>query len=131
MNKWTAGYAFASGGEEVLLTKSVAVGVGASDGSGLGVSDRCSPRAETTAPPASLLRRRARWLLLLGLGLVALSVCAPAAFADSQTFTSVADAHVTSTSPSTNYGVSKRLRVEGSPLARSYLLFDVRLPAGA
>src|SRR5215211_6737738 len=84
----------------------------------------CARRAESTATlsaPAHL-RSSLRALLLFGAALVALWCCPHSA---------VADSHVASTNPGTNYGNSTRLRVQGRPVARSYLLFDVQLPAGA
>lgn len=42
------------------------------------------------------------------------------------TFNPVADSYVNQSSPTTNYGTSTQLRVDGSPLVRSYLRFDVR-----
>ena len=93
----------------------------------------CARRAESTATlsaPAHL-RSSLRALLLFGAALVALWCCPHAAVADSQSFSAVADSHVASTNPGTNYGNSTRLRVQGRPVARSYLLFDVQLPAGA
>ena len=42
------------------------------------------------------------------------------------TFTAIADSYVLATYPDTNYGSSVQLRVDGSPLTRSYLRFDVQ-----
>ncbi|MGH2944704.1 MAG: DUF7594 domain-containing protein [Solirubrobacteraceae bacterium] len=53
------------------------------------------------------------------------------ASADSQSFGALADAYVSSATPTSNYGGSTKLRVDGSPTIRSYLRFDVRVPAGA
>ncbi len=47
----------------------------------------------------------------------------PAAWAKS--FTDVADTHVRSDLPETNYGTATHLRVDGSPVSRSYLRFKV------
>ena len=46
------------------------------------------------------------------------------------TVTPEADAYVTSDLPSTNKGLSTVLQVDGSPIVRSYLRFNVQLPAG-
>ncbi len=48
-----------------------------------------------------------------------------AALAVSTTINPVADAYVDSSAPSTNYGTSTQLRVDGSPILRSYLRFNV------
>ena len=66
-----------------------------------------------------------------GVVLAALWICPSIASADSQTFTPVADAYVSSADPGANYGSATRLEVEGSPTVRSYLRFDVELPQGA
>jgi hypothetical protein len=42
------------------------------------------------------------------------------------TFNPVADAYVSQSSPTTNFGTSTQLRVDGSPLVRSYLRFNVQ-----
>jgi hypothetical protein len=42
------------------------------------------------------------------------------------TFAPVADAYVYQTNPTTNYGTSNLLRVDGSPIMRSYLRFTVQ-----
>ena len=42
------------------------------------------------------------------------------------TFTAAADSYVLATYPSTNYGNSVQLRVDGSPVTRSYLRFNVQ-----
>jgi len=44
---------------------------------------------------------------------------------NSFTFTPVADSYVDSSSPSTNYGTSTSLRVDGSPFVNSYLRFNL------
>ena len=46
------------------------------------------------------------------------------------TFVPVADSYVNESSPTSNYGTSTALRVDGSPLVRSYLRFDVQGLAG-
>src|ERR687884_1758194 len=79
--------------------------------------------------------KRSRWYSMLrvasGVVLAALWICPSIASADSQTFTPVADAYVSSADPGANYGSATRLEVEGSPTVRSYLRFDVELPQGA
>ncbi len=40
-------------------------------------------------------------------------------------FTPVADAYVNQSAPSTNYGQSTQLRIDGSPLVNSYLRFNI------
>jgi len=42
------------------------------------------------------------------------------------TFTPVADAYVDEATPTTNRGTATTLRIDGSPLVRSYLMFDVQ-----
>ncbi len=51
--------------------------------------------------------------------------------ATTSTLTPVADAYVNSAYPSTNYGTSTALRVDGSPTVRSYLRFNVAGLTGA
>ena len=71
--------------------------------------------------PASLLIT-----LLLALG------CPSVAWANSQTFIATADSYVNAGSPISNYGSNTRLWVQtGPPVQRTYLRFDVELPAGA
>ena len=41
------------------------------------------------------------------------------------TFTPVADSYVNQSSPTKNFGTNRSIRVDGSPLVRSYLRFDV------
>ena len=47
------------------------------------------------------------------------------------TFTPAADAYVSSSSSGTNFGSSSQLRVDGSPVLRSYLRFDVSGVSGS
>ncbi len=54
-----------------------------------------------------------------------------AALAVSTTLNPVADAYVDSTLPSTNYGSSTQIRVDGSPIVNSYLRFDVSGVSGS
>jgi hypothetical protein len=42
------------------------------------------------------------------------------------TFTPVADAYVYQSKPTTNYGTSNLLRIDGSPIMRSYLRFNIQ-----
>ena len=42
------------------------------------------------------------------------------------TFTPIADAYVDSANPAANYGMLTTLRVDGSPIVRSYLRFNVQ-----
>ena len=44
----------------------------------------------------------------------------------SPTFNSSADSYVNETSPATNYGSSTQCRIDGSPILRTYLRFDVQ-----
>jgi hypothetical protein len=48
-----------------------------------------------------------------------------------QSFQAAADAYVSESSPTTNYGGSTALRVDGSPVLRSYLRFNVQGLSGA
>lgn len=54
----------------------------------------------------------------------------PITLADSATFKPVADSYISQANPGVNYGTSKELRIEGSPLTNSYLRFNVRGPSG-
>jgi hypothetical protein len=63
--------------------------------------------------------RRTATALALGL---ALCVAAPASAA---TFRPVADSHVSSASPGSNYGSATTVKVDGSPVIRTYLRFGV------
>jgi hypothetical protein len=74
-------------------------------------------------------KRGARSILLGVVALVAWLHPAPAS-ADTQSFGAVADAYVSSATPTSNYGAASKLSVDGSPTIRSYLRFDVRIPAG-
>lgn len=59
----------------------------------------------------------------------ALNVTTPGA-SSSVTLTSMADAYVASDSPSSNFGSSTELRVDSSPLQRSFLRFDLNSVSG-
>ena len=49
----------------------------------------------------------------------------------SRIFSPTSDSYVIETSPSTNYGTSTQIRVDGSPLVRSFLKFSVENISGA
>ncbi len=53
-----------------------------------------------------------------------------AATSTSSTVKATADAYVSSAAPSVNYGSSKSLRIDASPIVRSYLRFDLRAVSG-
>jgi hypothetical protein len=72
-----------------------------------------------------------RAVIVFGIAVLAAAFFARAARAESQVFTPVADARVSSTYPQTNYGTSTTLKVDASPVIRSYLRFNVQLPIGA
>ena len=79
-------------------------------------------------------RRRAGAASAIGLlvACVLVLVLVPAsARADSATFIPVADAYVSAADPGGNHGGAPTLRMEVDPLTRSYLRFDVELPAEA
>jgi acid phosphatase len=63
-------------------------------------------------------------LLIAGM-LTSLTLIPTAAVSQNLTFTPIADSYVDSSSPSTNYGTSTTLRVDGSPIVNSYLRFVV------
>jgi hypothetical protein len=50
--------------------------------------------------------------------------------AGSLTFTPTADSYVDPSKPTTNYGISSTIRVDGSPVVRSYLRFNVQIGSG-
>jgi hypothetical protein len=93
----------------------------------------------TLGKPCSIMiagsaRRRRRRAGLLGVGLVVtwLLLLAPSgARADSATFVPEADAYVSAVDPGENFGRAPTLQMGASPVTRSYLRFDVQLPAGA
>ena len=71
-------------------------------------------------------------LVSLPLALVVAGFLASEASAATQTFTPVADAHVRSDSPGSNFGGLTVLHVDNSPIRRSYLRFDLSsLPLGS
>jgi hypothetical protein len=65
-------------------------------------------------------------VLVISANLVAYTSTAAAPVAATTfTFTPVADAYVIATSPDSNYGTSTSLRVDNSPITRSYIRFSV------
>jgi hypothetical protein len=70
----------------------------------------------------------------LGIALMFIGLLGPlsaAASAETLTVAPEADTYVSSASPGTSYGGSSYLKVDGSPIVRSYLRFNVQLPADA
>ena len=61
----------------------------------------------------------------------AVSVTTPAASAGSVTVVPAADAYVSAAAPTANYGTQAQLRVDGSPVVRSYLRFSLSGLGGA
>jgi hypothetical protein len=82
-----------------------------------------------TSPRPHAQRRAV--LLALATGLVAGCVGTPEASADTAVFAPQADAYVSSAAAGTNFGTRPELRVDASPTQRTYLRFDVALPAGS
>jgi hypothetical protein len=73
-----------------------------------------------------------RWLLAATSALLAISVLTtPAEASINTTFTAEADAQVFSDTPNANYGSSTSLKVDGSPIRRAYIRFNVVIPQGA
>ena len=66
---------------------------------------------------------------VLAAGVLALGVHKPADAASG--FTPEADAYVNEANPNTNYGANSQLRVDGSPIVRSYLRFNVQGLSGS
>jgi len=64
----------------------------------------------------------------LGLSTLVLCLIAPAAVAETLTFTPEADAYVDRSTPGTSYGDGYALVVDGRSRAHAYLRFDVRVP---
>jgi hypothetical protein len=64
------------------------------------------------------------------LALVALLGAAPSAGAATQVLTPTADAHVRADRPTTNFGTSGTLQLDGSPVLNGYLRFNLTLPPG-
>jgi hypothetical protein len=65
------------------------------------------------------------YLLIIGLVISSLSVSYVKAQSNTLTFTPVADAYVIQSTPGTNFGTATNLRVDSSPITRSYLRFVV------
>jgi Glycosyl hydrolase family 26 len=95
-------------------------------------------KASTTQPksvvtPAPRQGRARLFVSLLAVLVLCVVTSQPApglATAGTRTFTAVADAFVTSTQPRTNFGRSRELRVDRSPVTRAYVTFRWRVPAG-
>ncbi len=84
--------------------------------------------------PGSWARSRRRSGALAALaaaGLLGSVVSATAVSATDSIVVAAADAYVSAGSKSTNFGSASTLKVDASPVIRSYLRFDVALPAGA
>jgi hypothetical protein len=62
--------------------------------------------------------------LLLGTGW--LTFVAPISHAASTTLAPVADSHVQADAPTTNFGTATSLRIDGDPVSKAYLKFDVQ-----
>lgn len=79
------------------------------------------------AKPLEGVKVRSSRLLAIVVLIASFCVVAPVSRAAIQTvsFTPVADAFVNSRSPSSNYGQSSSLNVDGSPLKRTFLKFDL------
>ena len=80
------------------------------------------------SPSRSLRRRSAVFFALLVLPLAVVGSFARAAA--TYTFTAAADSYVQSDQPATNFGSSKGLRVDNSPITTSYLRFTVSGTSG-
>jgi hypothetical protein len=101
------------------------------------VSDRVKdagtpPHRGTT--PSNDDGRRGRFVRVAAAVLVcclAAGSASATASAATQTFSPVADAYVSGASPTTNFGTMTTLKVDASPVVRSFLRFNVALPAGA
>lgn len=70
------------------------------------------------------------WAWALSVALLLLGLQVVPASAATATFAPVADAYVKSSSAGSNFGADVTLRVDGDPVVRSYLRFDVSIPAG-
>ncbi len=75
--------------------------------------------------------RIATALAAVMLGTAWLTLGAPISQAASTTLTPVADSHVQADFPDTNYGTTDSLRIDGSPVSKAYLKFDVQGLTGA
>ncbi|HET7047345.1 MAG TPA: DNRLRE domain-containing protein [Solirubrobacteraceae bacterium] len=80
-------------------------------------------------PSGGTVSWRCAWVSVV---VVLALVVAPGASADLQTFGAVADSYVSSAAPLSNYGSATRFWVQGAtPVMRTYVRFDVEVPAGA
>jgi Calcineurin-like phosphoesterase len=70
--------------------------------------------------------RIATALTALLLGTAWLTLGAPISHAASTTLSPVADSHVQADQPTTNFGTATALRIDGDPVSRAYLKFDVQ-----
>src|SRR5919201_2709055 len=89
-------------------------------------------RARRSTP--NLARRAAAAIAVVAtLGVFAVGVSSSSAAGQvvSQTFTPVADAYVSASNPTTNYGAARVLKADASPVLRTYLRFDVSNLAGS
>src|SRR5215211_1739356 len=83
-------------------------------------------RVVTRALRALLFRSGVALTLVVVLGVFSIGMPPPAkGDLVSQTFTPVADAYVSSATPSTNFGGATRLKMDSSPVLSSYVRFDV------
>src|SRR4030042_3109878 len=64
-------------------------------------------------------------IVLATTGLIVFSHPGAVSASSTLTFTPVADSYVNQSSPTKNFGTNRSIRVDGSPLVRSYLRFDV------
>src|SRR5215213_7128897 len=65
-------------------------------------------------------------LTALLLGTAWLMLGAPVSHAATTTLSAVADSHVQADQPTTNYGTATALRIDGDPVSRAYLKFNVQ-----
>ena len=63
--------------------------------------------------------------LTLAAALISVLACASSASAATTTFRPVADSYVDASRPTRNYGLSTGIKVDGSPVLKGYLKFDV------
>ena len=71
-------------------------------------------------------KRLAAALTTLLLATAWLTLSAPVSHAASITLTPVADSHVQADAPGTNFGTATALRIDGDPITRAYLKFNVQ-----
>ncbi|HWI00424.1 MAG TPA: DNRLRE domain-containing protein, partial [Propionibacteriaceae bacterium] len=70
--------------------------------------------------------RIATALAALLVGTAWLTLGAPISHAATTTLTPVADSHVQADQPTTNFGTAIALRIDGDPVSRAYLKFNVQ-----